>query len=136
MAEETELYDLVTQFIDANDLIETNVVGAMNSNYAFYQGLLAGGAFPYELTEEQVLADVWGQEPEIRQNTTEWLYSFFILAYQPLPQEDLETYIAFSETEAGAALNDALFAAFDGMFEDISQALGLAASRYMGGQDL
>lgn len=136
LIEDTPRAALVTRFIEANDLIETNVVGAMNANYAFYIGLRDGGGFNTALTEDQILADVWSQEPEIRQNTSEWVYSYSLMAYQPLTDDVLETYIAFSETEAGNDLNAALFTVFDAMFEDISGALGRAASQYMMGQDL
>ncbi len=136
MADETARYLMVRDFVEANDLIETNVTGAMNSNYAFFMGLVDGGAFPFELTEEQVLRDVWAQEPEIRQNTTEWVYSFLLMAYQPLSDEDLQAYIDFSKTEAGRQMNRALFASFDAMFDDVSRALGLASARYMGSQEL
>ncbi len=136
MLDNTDRYQQVKSFVEVNDLVETNVVGAMNSNYAFYTGLMDGGAMPQELTEEQVLTDVWSQEPEIRVNTTEWVYSFLMLAYQPLSDADLDAYIAFSETEAGQDLNAAMFAAFDGMFEDISRALGLGSARFMNGQDI
>ena len=70
-------------FIETNNLIETNVAGALNTNYAFYMGLMDGQAFGGALTEEQVLSDVWSQEAEIRSNTTEWLYAFLWMAYQP-----------------------------------------------------
>ena len=136
IAEETDRFKQVEQFVEANDLVETNVVGAMNANYAFYLGLLDGGAFPQELTEEQILTDVWSQEAEIRKNTYEWVYSYGLLAYQPLSDEDFQTYIDFSSTDEGQALNTALFAAFDEMFEGISRALGLASSEFMAGQDL
>ncbi|MEY1555918.1 hypothetical protein AB3Y40_09815 [Yoonia sp. R2331] len=136
MLDNTDRYQKVRSFIEINDLVETNVVGAMNSNYAFYTGLMDGGALPQELTEDQVLNDVWSQEPEIRVNTTEWVYSFLMLAYQPLSDADLDAYIAFSETEAGQDLNAAMFAAFDGMFEDISRALGLGSAQFMTGQDI
>lgn len=135
-ADETARFALLEEFVAANDLVETNVVGAMNSNYAFYLGLLDGGAFPQELTEEQILTDVWNQEAEIRKNTYEWVYSYLLLAYQPLSDDELNTYIAFSESDEGQALNTALFAAFDEMFEGISRALGLASSEFMTGQDL
>jgi hypothetical protein len=95
-----------------------------------------GGAFPAEMTESDILSDVWAQEPEIRANTEEWIYSFLIMAYDPVAPEDIEAYIAFSETDAGRAANRAIFAAFDGMFEDISLALGRAAARYMATQEL
>ncbi len=136
MLDNTDRYQKVKTFVEVNDLVETNVVGAMNSNYAFYTGLMDGGAMPQELTEDQVLTDVWSQEPEIRVNTTEWVYSFLMLAYQPLSDADLDAYIAFSETEAGQDLNDAMFQAFDGMFEDISRALGLGSAKFMTGQDI
>lgn len=136
MRDDTPRFQLLERFVAANDLIETNVVGAMNSSYAFYVGLSDGGGFPQALTEDQILSDVWSQEPEIRANTTEWVYSFLMLAYQPLSDAQIETYITFSESEAGQELNDALFFAFDGMFNGISRDLGLGASRFMVGQDL
>lgn len=135
-ADETDRYQLVERFVATNDLIETNVVGAMNSNYAFYIGLADGGALGDQLTEDQILADVWSQEPEIRRNTTEWVYTFLMLSYQPLEDADLETYIAFSESDAGQDLNQALFTAFDGVFESISRALGLGSARFMVAEDI
>ena len=136
MADETPRHAQVERFVAANELVETNVVGAMNSNYAFYIGMMDGGAFPQELTEDQILADVWSQEPEIRANTTEWVYSFLLMAYQPLSDDELEAYIAFSESEAGQALNSALFGAFDGLFEDISRQLGFASAQFMGQEEI
>ncbi|MBB5723825.1 hypothetical protein FHS72_003470 [Loktanella ponticola] len=136
LADDNPRMAMIDKFIETNDLIETNVVGAMNSNYAFYLGLLDGGAFGQDLTEEQILTDVWSQEPEIRTNTIEWVYSYLLLAYQPLSDEELETYITFSQTDAGQDLNTALFVAFDDLFDEISRALGLASSLNMAGQDL
>ncbi len=128
--------DLIRTYVEANDLVEYNVVGAMNSNFAFYAGLADGGAFPEDLTEEEILTDVWSQEEVIREDTTEWLYSYLSLAYRPLTEEDLAEYVAFSETEAGGALNSALFAAFDEMFVAQSLALGLSAAKFMAAQEL
>lgn len=136
MDDETNRFLQVRDFIEVNDLIDSNVVGAMNSNYAFYVGLLDGGAFGDDLTEEQILADVWSSEQDIRQSTTEWAFSFLLLAYQPLNDDELQAYTDFSKTAAGAQLNDALFGAFDEMLERISRDLGLAVSRYMGEQEL
>jgi hypothetical protein len=136
IADNSPRFGLITKFVEANDLVETNVVGAMNANYAFYLGLMDGGAFAQELTEDQILTDVWSQEDEIRKNTYEWVYSYLLLAYQPLSDDELQSYIAFSESAEGQVVNTALFVAFDEMFEGISRALGLAASQYMVGQDL
>ncbi len=128
--------DMIDRFIAANDLLESNVMGAMNSNYAFYQGLATGAVFGGSLTDEQILADVWSQEPEIREQTEAWVNSYLAMAYQPLDDADLEAYIEISETRAGRVLNRALFAGFDDMYVSISRALGVAAARFMNGQDI
>lgn len=128
--------DLIREFSDANELVETNVVGAMNANYAFYTGLATGGAFGQDLTEEEILADVWSQETAIRDETEEWVFSYLAMAYQPLADEDLQAYVAFSKTASGMALNRAMFAAFDEMFVAISLALGQAASLFLVGEEL
>jgi hypothetical protein len=136
MRDETPRYLLVKDFVDVNDLIESNVVGSLNSSYAFYTGLIDGGAMPTDVTHDTALQDVWAQESDIRDSTTEWIYSFLLMAYQPLSDTELNTYIAFSETEAGQQLTAALFVAFDGMFEDISRALGLNISWLLLTQEL
>lgn len=134
--DETSRHQLLAQYADANDLIESNVVGALNSNYAFYLGMADGGAFNGELTETDMLSAVWEQEGEIRKSTTEWVFAFMTLAYQPLEDAELEAYIAFSQTEAGQNLNTALFAGFADMFDHISRALGRGAAHMMSGADL
>lgn len=128
--------DLIRRYAEVNDLIETNVAGALNTNFAYFMGLIDGGATEGGLSEGDVLADVQSQEPQIRADTTEWMYSFLLMAYAPASDEDLEALIAFSESEPGQALNDALFAAFDGVFEDISHRLGLLSARYMTTQEI
>jgi len=136
MADETDRYRLVSRFVDANDLVDRNVMGAMNSNYAFFLGLAEGGAFGGDMSEERILSDVWAQEPEIRISTTEWVYAFTLLAYQPLDDADLAIYTDFAETGPGQRINRALFEAFDGEFEAISRALGRAAAQEMASRDL
>lgn len=127
---------LLRDFIEANDLVEFNVMGAMNSNYAFYTGMIDGRAFNFELSEEDILKDVWAQEAEIREDTEEWLFSYLALAYKPLSDADLQAYIDFSDTKAGRALNRALFAGFDDVFINVSKALGLSAAEFMKGEEL
>jgi len=136
IAEDDPRLALLRDFSDAGELVENNVVGAMNSNFAFYTGLAGGGAVPGDLSEQDILADIWGQEDAIRDDTEEWLYSYLALAYRPLGDEDLRTYTAFFKTEPGADLNQAIFAAFDEMFVAVSLALGQAAAEYLAGQEL
>lgn len=124
----------IEDFVEANDLIEANVVGALNASYMFYKGLAEGGAL--QTSEADMLRDVWAQEDDTRVDTREWLYAFLLLAYGPLEEETVERYVALAQTPEGQAMNRALFAGFNQMYDDISYALGLAAARQMQGQDL
>ncbi|MCO6382337.1 DUF2059 domain-containing protein [Oceanicola sp. 502str15] len=134
--EDSPRLDLLRAYIESNDLVETNIAGALNSNFAFYQGLAAGGALPPEMSEEEMLRDVWMQEPDIREETETWVWSYLAMAYEPLEDADIEAYTALSQTPEGRALNRAIFAGFDELFADISRDLGLAASRFMVSEDI
>lgn len=127
---------LIDEFVDVNDLVEANVVGAMNANYAFYQGLGDAGLLKDGLTEDQIIAEIWGQEESIRAETDLWIRSYLVMAYAPLTEAEIRDYIAFSRTQAGRELNRALFAGFDAAFADVSRQLGRAAGGVMAGQDL
>lgn len=129
-------WDLLVEFAEVNDLVESNVAGAMTANYAFYRGLADGGAFQVDMTEEQILADVWSQEQAIRDETVDWVFSFTSLAYQPLSDDEFRAYLDFAATDAGQALNAALFTAFNDMFAAISRDLGLGAARFLAGRDI
>ena len=125
---------LLETFVSINGLIDRNVTGAMNSSLAFYKGLEAGGGF--EMGEEQMLREVWSQEPEIRADTEVWVYAYLTLAYEPLDDAELGDYVQLSSTESGQDLNSALFAGFYGVFDRVSYQLGRAASSYMIGEEL
>ena len=127
---------LLKDLIKANDLVEYNVMGAMNASYAFYSGLIDGKAFDHILSQEDILKDVWSQEAEIRLDTEEWLYAYLALAYAPLTDAELQAYIDFSNTKAGRALNTALFAGYDDVFSNVSKALGLTAAQIMRAEPL
>ena len=128
--------DLIERFVATNDLIEANVAGAMNSSLAFYEGLASGDALDSGWTLDRILNTVWEQEAEIRADTRDWVYPFLTLAFEPLSEADVEAYISLSESEAGQALNAALFSAFDVLFVDISRDMGAAAAIYMQGEDI
>jgi len=135
-AEGAPRLEALHRFAEANDLVEMNVMGAMNANLAFYRGLNAGGAFGDAMSEADMLAEVWGQEAQVRSEAEDWLWPYLSLAYQPLSDEELQAYQRFSESPEGKRLNAAVFAAFDGMFVRISTELGLAAGRQMLGEDI
>ncbi|WP_168771032.1 DUF2059 domain-containing protein [Palleronia sediminis] len=125
----------VAEFIEVNDLVEQNVVGSLNSNFAFYLGL-ADSAADGGMSEDQMLAEVWAQEPEIRADTREWLEGYLTLAYAPADPDALDAYLALSRSDAGQSLNRAIFAAFDTLYVDLSRELGRAAGARMATQDL
>lgn len=124
----------VATLIADSDLIERNVAGALNANLGFYRGLADGGGL--DLSEQEMLAEIWAQEPEMREETRDWLQAYLTMAYQPLPQEVLEAYIALYRSAEGQQLNHALFVAFDAMYEELSYHLGLATALTMQGEDL
>lgn len=119
---------------DANDLVERNVAGALTSNLRFYQGLADGDGL--DMTEEEILTQVRGQEADLRADTVAWLGGFSILAYDSLPPAEMEAYLAFWKTPAGQALNAAIFDGFNQLYDDISYATGRVVALHMGTQDL
>lgn len=127
---------LVDEFVDANDLVEANVAGAMNANYAFYQGLGDAGVLEDGLTDDEIIAEIWAQEEAIRDETDIWIRSYLVMAYAPLSDGEIRDYIGFSATPAGQELNAALFAGFDAVFTEVSRQLGRAAGGVMAGQEL
>lgn len=122
--------EVLNDLIVAGDLVESNVVGTFNTMFSFYQGLGAGG-LELGLNEEQLLETILQEEDSIRNDVNEWLYSFLLMAYDPLSDEDLEAQIDFLSTPAGQTLNNAMFTAFDALYTnltfDLGQALALAA---------
>lgn len=127
---------LVRELIEAGDLIEMNVAGAMSANLAFFEGMAATGAPGMPADRESMMSEVWGQEDSIRAETANWLVPFLALAYQPLPEADLKDYVAFSASVEGRRLNAALFAGFDAVSRKVSFELGRAAAEAMTGNDI
>ncbi len=132
--EDPARWALLEEFVATNDLIDLNVMGTMNASVAYYQGLIEAGEG--DVTEDQILADVWGQEPEIRDDTTTWVYAYLGMAYEPLTNDDITAYIEMSESPAGRALNRALFDGFGVVFEEISYLLGRATVTFGQSEEL
>lgn len=127
---------LIDELVAAGDLVELNVAGGLNANFAFYAGLVDGGAFNRPITEQEMLGDVWDGESAVREETRAWLYSYLALAYQPLSDAELKEYIAITASPEGRAMNAALFVGFDKLFRQISRELGLEAAKYIGTDEL
>jgi len=126
----------IERFIEAADLLEMNVAGALSGNLAFMTGMNETGINGNILPQDEVMEQVWGQEAQIRSDTESWLHAYLGLAYSPLTDAELDSYIAFWESPAGERLNAALFNAFDQTFVVVSRDLGRAAGQAMLGQDI
>ncbi|GHE95197.1 hypothetical protein GCM10016455_14710 [Aliiroseovarius zhejiangensis] len=129
--------DAILRFVEVNDLVERNVMGALNSNYAFLRAMTDAHPVAAEkLTEQEILFEVWSQETEIRRDTSEWLFAFLSTAYGPVSQKVLDDYVSFSATPAGHALNHAMFEALDQIYIRLSSDLGRAVGEFGAQQDL
>lgn len=126
--------DVLEKMVEADDLVVANVKNTLRANYQFLRGLADGDA--YDLSEEYILADVASQREEITTDTSEWLYAYMLMAYHPLSDTEMESYLEFIRSDAGRALNNALFDGFGVAYEDISYGLGRAVALNMTAQDL
>ncbi len=127
-------FSLIRKFIEVNDLVETNVASSLTFSYAFNLGLVDGGM--EGMTVSDALTDAWTQEDEIRRDTKDWLYAQLSLAFAPLSDSEVEAYVDVSGSQAGEALNAALFQAFEPTFTRIARGLGEAVALSMEGQDI
>ncbi len=128
--------EILEEFAETNDLVEANVATALNANMAFQMGLNNAGAFGPMREEGEMLREIWMQQDEIRTETARWLMSYLSLAYQPLSDAELQSYIEFSQSEAGKRLNADLFSAFNELFQVISYDMGEAAAQFLVGEEL
>ncbi len=131
---EDETYVAVQGYVQANDLIDQNVSGTLNSMYHFYSGLADGGAIA--ATENELLDQIWVQQDQILSETEEWLYAYLLMAFGPLNPDQIQSYTDLSLSPAGQRMNAALFAGFNLMYDEVSYALGRAAAGQMGLQEL
>ena len=134
LVENPKTLDPIHTIDRVGDMVERNVTAALTANYRFYLGMVDGGAFV--LTEDEMLAEAWGQETEVRSDTANWLMGYLMLSYQPLDDAETTALVDFVQTPAGRALNAAIFEGFGTMYADISYALGRAVALNMVGSDL
>ncbi|WP_170480520.1 DUF2059 domain-containing protein [Ruegeria arenilitoris] len=131
---ETEFYLLIDEYVHVNDLIEQNVQGSLSADYNFFLGISNSQGFPME--NDLLLNQLMEQKGEVAVETESWVYSFLLLAYQPLSKAQMRENIAFSRTETGQALNEALFKGFDFMIDGIYYRLGEAVARAIDSSEL
>lgn len=134
LAENPKSLEAIHTIDRVGDMVERNVTAALTANFRFYLGMVDGGAFT--LTEDEMLAEAWDQEDEVRSDTSNWLMGYLMLSYQPLDNAETDILVKFVQTPAGKALNAAIFDGFGTMYADISYALGRAVALNMVGSDL
>ncbi|MEP3741177.1 MAG: DUF2059 domain-containing protein [Sulfitobacter pontiacus] len=125
---------LIRRLITSADMVDRNVSTALNSNLQFLRGMRDGGAL--EDSDEDLLSEIGGDLDAVTEDTSVWAHAYMLLAYHPLSDAEIERYAAFSETDAGGALNRALFDGFGHAYEDISYALGRAVALNMVAENL
>ncbi len=125
---------LIRDYVEANDLIRRNVDSTQASDFSFYRGLVDGKAVDRD--DEGYLAAMLEERDELMADTEEWAMSFHLMAYHPLSVDEQQANIDFSRSAAGQEFNDALFAGFDGLYEDIFYQLGRLVARSMVATDL
>jgi len=135
-ADRDPLVDLLRDFIAAGDLVEQNVAGALSGNLAFQTGISETGVFGDAVPQDQLMAEIWAQEDQIRDDTTTWLYAYLGLAYSPLSAAEMQAYVDFMASPAGGRLNAALFLAFHEVFRQVSYEMGRAAGIAIQGRDI
>ncbi|CUJ95541.1 hypothetical protein RUE5091_01552 [Ruegeria denitrificans] len=128
----TELFRLVDEYIQVNNLIDENVQNSISADFNFFRGMTLGAG----ADDGELLAQLLEEKDSVTEDTRTWLYSFFLLAYKPLSDSQMRENIAFSRTETGRAINTALFESFDRMFDTIYYQLGLAVAQVLKGSDL
>ncbi len=131
---DSNFYRLVDEYVQINNLIELNVRSSFNAEYAFIRGLTTGQEGATD--DDALLAKLLSKGEKTEEETTEWIYSYLLLAYKPLNEAQMRENIAFSRTEAGRALNKSLFEAYDQMMVEITFNLGEAVARAMRASDL
>ena len=126
----------IARLLEEADLIEPNVAGGLNASIAFSKGFRDSGGFPMPLSDEEILADAWRQEPQLREDAVAWIGAYLFLAYASLGDRELDMYVTFSGSDGGRALASLLFAAFDSVFTRTSYDMGQAAAAELRGRQL
>jgi hypothetical protein len=127
--------DLIDAMISDGDLIEFNVTSGLNSNFAFMRGMAATGALG-DLPEDEMLAQVWQDEDDLRRDSAEWLTGFMAMAYRDLTVSELQAYSDFITSPAGRKLNSAMFTGFDKLYNGLSGQQGRIVGGLMQGDDI
>ena len=104
-------YSMLEKSIKDLELVELNITGAMSAQYAFLTNLSV--LDDMHLSSDGIVAFLLESEEEMRKDIVDWLIAFTHMAYTPLSDEELETYLSFLNSDDGKVLNKTLFHIFN-----------------------
>lgn len=129
-----ERYLMLRENLTELELVEMNMTGAFSAQYAFLSELAE--LEEMRLTHDDILALLLESEGEMRQEILDWLMGFSYMAYKPLNDDDLTTYLGFLRSSDGKVLNAALFDIFNDLSVQTSTALARAIVSFRKARDL
>lgn len=135
-SEKTARFKAVGAYIEALDLVENNVAGSLNSNLVFYREMVRGGAFPYDVTEQEMVSDVAGEADAMRAEIDEWLTAYLYMAYAPMSDAEFARFSKLGLSAAGRAFYDAANRGYDAVFVHNSKVIGAMVAGHLAGEAL
>jgi len=136
IAAEDPRLDAYQRMSDALGAIDTGAATAMNLSFALLNGIASSGKLPYELSEQQILAIVMGQQDQIRATIQQELFVSFAYTYRDLTDAELEDYTAFLTSDVGRSLYRMLNSATEMVLQDRAHAFGARFMELQSAQSL
>ena len=121
-SENTARYSMLEKNLKALELVELNMKGAFSAQYAFLKNLSTLDDMP--LNNDDIVALLLENEEEMRREIVDWLMGFTHMAYTPLTDEELKSYLGFLSSSDGKVLNETLFYIFNDLSIQTSGELG------------
>ena len=119
--ENPKRYNLLEKNIIEMGFVELNMTGAFSAQFAFLSEL--SKLENVTITHDEILAMLMQSEAEMREEIKNWLMGFSYLAYQPLSDDELGTYLGFLTSSSGKELNSVLFSIFNALALKTSEGL-------------
>lgn len=121
---------LIEELIATTDLAEQSLSGAMNAMLAFNRGMTSVSA-DLGYPDDEMIALIFSSEAEMRFEISEWLHTFYLVAYMPLSDRDIETQIDVWNSQVGQDIARALNLAYDAVFDTQAYALGASLAKIL-----
>jgi hypothetical protein len=134
VARGVERIDILEAAIADMELVEMNLAGAMTAQYQFLMPL--SDVKDLGLDQAAVLTMIQEGQDALSQSILEWLVAFLYMAYAPLDDEQLSTYLTYQTSPNGASLNKVLFDVFNAIDRDMSAAMGVSLAQSLQSKEI